>query len=174
MTDAVVIRKLHPDDAVDWARLRFDALTLHPLAFGATAPESYELLIETAQARLAPSDDAAVFGAFVDGALVGICGIRRNDGVKERHKAFVWGMYVAATHRRSGAGARLLESAIEQARSWDGVRMVGLAVSELAPDAERLYVRMGFRRWGYEPKALCWNGTFVDEAHMVLDLAEAT
>jgi RimJ/RimL family protein N-acetyltransferase len=64
----------------------------------------------------------------------------------------------------------LIRAAIEESRSWDGVSQVHLSVTEAADDARRLYERIGFREWGREPRALFWQGVYVDEAHMVLRL----
>ena len=64
----------------------------------------------------------------------------------------------------------LLRTAILQARSWAGVEQAHLAVSEVAGGARRLYERNGFQEWGREPRALCWEGRWADESHMVLDL----
>jgi ribosomal protein S18 acetylase RimI-like enzyme len=92
---------------------------------------------------------------------------------KERHKAVIWGMYVAAETRRRGTGGMLLQTAIQYGRSWPGVEQIHLAVSEVATEARRLYERNGFKEWGREPRAICWDGRCADESHMFLDLREA-
>lgn len=164
------VRKLDSDDAEAWAALRREALEAHPLAFGASIPDDPTLLVEFIRTRLASSEESTVFGAFIDVSLVGIIGVLRNTGRKERHKALIWGMYVTAGSRQMGAGEMLLLAAIEQARSWVGVKQVHLAVSEVAIEARRLYERNGFQAWGREPRALCLDGRCADETHMVLDL----
>ena len=72
--------------------------------------------------------------------------------------------------RRRGAGSRLLQAAIGQARSWPGVTQVHLSVSTVANEARRIYEGHGFRVWGVEPRALCWEGLAADEIHMILAL----
>jgi RimJ/RimL family protein N-acetyltransferase len=47
-----------------------------------------------------------------------------------------------------------------------------LGVTDAAVSARRLYEAAGFRSWGREPRALQWEGRFVDEFHLVLDLGE--
>jgi len=172
MTAPTHVRRLNQDDAETWALLRREALEAHPFAFASSVPEDSSVLEETVRPRLSSIDESAVFGAFDGDILIGIAGIVRNEGGKERHKSLIWGMYVTAGSRRRGVGELLMRSAIEQARSWPGVELVHLAVSETAVDARRLYERLGFREWGREPRCLYWNGRFADEVHMVLDLSD--
>ncbi|HKA53073.1 MAG TPA: hypothetical protein VKJ47_05375, partial [Candidatus Binatia bacterium] len=53
---------------------------------------------------------------------------------------------------------------------WPGVEQVQLSVTEVAGEARRLYERNGFQEWGREPRALCWQGRYVTDFHMSLDL----
>ncbi len=169
--DAITVRSLGVDDAVAWASLRYDALERHPLAYGTMVPLERRTLIDNAIERMAAAD-SVIFGAFAEGRLVGMVGVRRVEREKERHKAFIWGMYVGAESRRRGAAAMLLREAIGRARSWPGVEQVTLAVTDAAPEAKRLYERHGFRVWGVEPRALAWRGREVDETYMILDLRD--
>jgi RimJ/RimL family protein N-acetyltransferase len=83
----------------------------------------------------------------------------------------IWGMYVTPAARGRGVGATILRAAVERARSWPGIAQVHLSVTETSKEATRLYASEGFREWGVEPRALHWDGRFVAEHHMVLDLA---
>ena len=170
MSTAWTVRRLGPNDVIAVVALRREALELHPLAFSAAPPDDPELLSESFRSLLARPEESAIFGAFVADTLVGMVGVGRHKGAKERHKALIWGMYVSSQHRRTGAGARLLRAALQQARSWPGVEQVQLSVTESAGEARRLYERNGFQEWGREPRALCWQGRYVADSHMVLDL----
>src|SRR5688572_25354219 len=99
MNTPCIVRRLVPDDASAWASLRREALEAHPLAFGASLPDDPGQLVQLILPRLDPTEESAVFGAFIGGLLAGIVGIVRNKGGKERHKAVVWGMYVTADSR---------------------------------------------------------------------------
>jgi GNAT superfamily N-acetyltransferase len=134
-------------------------------------PSDQQTLIDIALKRM-KAPESAIFGAFADTRLIGIVGVRRLEREKERHKASIWGMYVAASSRRHGAAGMLLREAIGRARSWLGLEQVQLAVTDAAPDARRIYERHGFRVWGVEPRALCWDGRAVDETYMILDLRD--
>ena len=163
------IRRLTAGDAEAWAGLRRQALDAHPLVFGSAVPDDPAELVSSALARIA-AEDSVIVGAWGHAALVGIVGIRREFGPKERHKAFVWGMFVEPQHRRLGAGGQLLLAVTAEARAWPGVEQVHLSVSSVAGDARRMYERHGFRAWGVEPHALCWHGHYADEIHMVRDV----
>lgn len=97
-------------------------------------------------------------------------GIVRETGLKERHKARIWGVYVNPSVRRNGIARGLLEAAIDFARGWPEVDQIHLAVAEPAAAARLLYLSLGFCVWGREPRALSWQGEFIDEEHLVLRL----
>lgn len=165
-----LIRALGPADADAWAALRAEALSAHPLVFGSSLPADAQQLVTSFHDRISPGGEAVILGAFAAARLVGSVGLRRETGTKERHKAYLWGMFVRAGSRRLGAGARLLRAATVQARAWPGVEDIRLSVSEAAPEAQRLYERHGFRAWGREPRVLSIGGGVADEIHMVLSL----
>jgi ribosomal protein S18 acetylase RimI-like enzyme len=160
---------LTEDDTSDLIALRGEALQSEPLAFG-SSPEDDRLTLESVQKALADSSNQAVFGFYEAHKLSGMIGILRTGKMKERHKAHIWGMYVSPASRRKGAGSALLRAAIQKAAQWAGVSQIHLSVTEAAPDAKRLYERAGFQQWGREPQALCVDGRFVDELHLVLKL----
>jgi GNAT superfamily N-acetyltransferase len=164
-----LVRPLNTNDAQSWATMRTEALQNHPLVFGASMPDDASELIQKFLTRIA-EPEAVVFGAFSGNSLNGILGIKRESGLKERHKSFIWGMYVSAVKRRQGFGRMLLNAAIQQAGSWPGVDQVYLTVTDAAGDARRLYEDVGFQAWGRAPRALCWNGECVGETHLTLDL----
>lgn len=169
MGDRPIVRRLRVEDTAALIALRREALDAVPLAFAASVEDDLALDREVVESRLAGADEQAVFGRFDGDDLTGMVGVVRLSKVKQRHHAVIWGMYVSARARRRGAGRALLDAAIGQARDW-GVEQVQLGVTEAAPAAKRLYEAAGFRAWGHQPRALGWQGRFVDEDHMALDL----
>lgn len=172
MTTIYTVRQLGSNDAKDWAALRLEALTNHPLAFGSSVPDDPDSLIELMYSKLDPIAESTIFGAFADSLMVGIVGISRETGKKERHKAWIWGMYVSAKNRCAGIGEMLMRAAIERVRSYPEIELIHLDFSEVATEARSLYERIGFRVWGCEPRSLLWEGRYVDEIHMVMDLLQ--
>ena len=169
MTPAV--RRLRPDDAPALVSLRREALESEPLAFAASV-EDDRLSLDFARTILAAEQDQAVFGLFLGPDLAGMVGVVRGSTVKQRHRGMIWGMYVAPRARHRGMGRALLEMAIAHARRWPGIEQLDLTVSDTGVIAKRLYESAGFRSWGREPRSLQWDGQFVDDHHMVLDLRD--
>ena len=164
------VRRLGVDDAPALMALRREALDAAPLAFAASVEDDVGLSPEFVRRSLAETTQA-VFGHFDGPDLTGMVGLVRPPKVKLGHAAMIWGMYVTARARGRGAARALLDAAVRQAREW-GVEQVQLAVTEAAPEARRLYESAGFRPWGRQPRALGWQGRFVDEDHMTLDLRQ--
>ena len=110
-----------------------------------------------------------MLGGFVDDRLVGITGLRVQPRIKERHKGFIYSVYVDQAFRGLGLAAGLVEAAIAAAREA-GLCFVLLTVAVGNDGARRIYERLGFRTFGIEPRGLLVDGEFVDEEMMVLDL----
>ena len=170
MSGAFRIRRLVTADAASLMALRQAALRNDPLSFGSSPTDDRLRTQESVERILSDQDQQAVFGGFDETELIGMIGSRSEAGTKERHKGFLWGMYVAPQARGNGIGRALLESAISFARDWPEVQQLHLSVTDAAMIAKSLYETAGFRVWGREPRALAWQGRFVDEFHLVLEL----
>jgi ribosomal protein S18 acetylase RimI-like enzyme len=163
-----MIRRLLPADADAVLRLRREALESEPLAFSSSPTEDRVQMPGMLEQYL-EQRTKAIFGAF-EPDLIGMAGITQDEGAKNRHKARLWGVYVAPSSRGTGVGRALVEAAIEFARSLDGLTHIHLAVAESGRAAQALYLRLGFRAWGTEPAALQVGEVNVAEHHMVLAL----
>ena len=166
MSPDIVIRPLTKDDAEQWRALRLEALRTYPLAFASAYEEALE---QDLSARIPPPDGPSVlFGAFVGGALSGSAGLHVWPGMKQRHKAELWGMYVAPSLHRRGVGSALLRAVIDHARTR--VAVVQLTVLRENSAAKALYERFGFVSFGIEKRALRHQGVDHDDELMALDL----
>lgn len=164
------VRLLASDDADVLIPFRREALETNPFAFGASLQDDKALSAEFLRTSLADPQTSVIVGLFDGAELVGMVGVVRGMQVKRRHRAGIWGMYASPRARGRGAGRRLLEAAVEVARGWDGVEQVHLSVTETSVEAWRLYESAGFREWGREPRSVLWEGRYVEEIHMVLEL----
>lgn len=168
VTNAVAIRRLTPADAPAYRALRLRSLREHPEAFTSSFEEDTLAPLEVAQKRLS-SPERKFWGAFDGDTLFGTIGLDAETRAKNRHKATVVGMYVAAEHAGRGAGRALLEALVHEARA-SGLELLVLTVTEGNRGAAQLYERAGFRSFGIEPRAIKVDGRAHAKNHMYLDL----
>lgn len=167
------IRPLDAADAPAYHALRLRALHEHPESFS----QSYEAQIATPIADVAERLRAAaeaphdfILGVFVNGALSGMMGFRRERSAKRRHKAEIWGVYVAAEAQGRGLGRRMMRDAIDRAARMPGLEQINLAVVSGNTAARRLYLSLGFEPYGLERRAVFVNGRHLDDEFMALFL----
>lgn len=167
------IRLFTAKDAQAFQDLRLEALQESPTAFGSSYEEERDRPLEVVARRLADAR-SYVFGAYTEEEeLVGMTGLLREGRPKTRHKASVWGMYVAPPFRGQGIGRALLQAAIAQARALPGVRQVNIGVTTSNRAAYALYVSCGFETYGVEREAMAVEARYYDTAYLALRLTGA-
>jgi ribosomal protein S18 acetylase RimI-like enzyme len=125
--------------------------------------------VAATEARLAADGDAAMWGAFVGGALAGGIGLMRERRLKNRHKADIVAMYVLPEYARRGIGRALLDHAIAYARDA-GIEQLTLTVTQGNAAARELYAAAGFVSFGVEPRAIKVVDQYFAKEHMVFFL----
>ena len=165
----VSVRLLGPADAVAQHALRRRALLDAPMAFSSSPADDRLRELAVVRQLLEPRDGQASLGAFLDGVMVGMAAVVREGRDKTRHKANLFGMFVAPEARGHKLGRGLLDLAIATARGW-GVERLLLGVNSDALAAQALYKSAGFVAWGVEPSAMRHDGEVVDTIHMHLPL----
>jgi ribosomal protein S18 acetylase RimI-like enzyme len=165
----VDVRLLTEGDAEEFVRLRLEALTREPEAFGRGPEDALPWPPESVASRLrAVPEGSFITGAFDGRQMVGQAGFVRYEGRKVRHKGYSWGVYVTASARGKGAGRAMMTHMLDRARAYSGLEQVTLSVAVQQDAARRLYRALGFEVYGYEKRALKVAETYVDEEHMVL------
>lgn len=166
MNHKVAIRRVGPDRAEDYRRIRLMGLERDPDGFGSTLAAEADRPFSHFVERVS---ECPVFGAYVDETIVGMVGLKRETGEKTRHRATIWGVYTAAEWRGHGIAERLMKAAIAHARD-EGVLQLHLAVYAANRPALSLYQRLGFRVYGLDPRGLRQPWGFAHDALMVLQL----
>jgi RimJ/RimL family protein N-acetyltransferase len=156
------VRILSAADVNQFWPLRLRALKEEPESFGMSYIEAVGTPIEQVTQRLHSSDDSFVLGAFAP-HLVGMVGCFREHGQKRRHKATIWGMYVAPEARGKGLGKALVENLIARAGSIPELERLVLSVVTTNEAARQLYLSLGFASYGIEPDALRVADKYLDE-----------
>lgn len=157
-------------DAAAFRELRLRALREHPIAFTsdyavnlARPPESW------AERLAAQGQDGNLFFACHNAELVGMTGIQMGDSPKNRHSAFIWGVYTLPEWRGQGIVDRLFEACLDWGRAH-GVGIVKLGVAANNAAAIGAYLRLGFSVYGVEPQAVLHAGVMYDELLMAKKL----
>ncbi len=162
------IRRLEVADAADYCAVLLEAHASTPEAFTSSLAERESLPLSWWQARLSPVPDASecVYGAFIEGSLVGIAGLRFEQRERTRHKATLFGMFVQPLARAHGVGQALVMAVLARARQSTGTLLVQLTVTESNQPALRLYERCGFMRYGLEPLAVQSADGYLAKLHL--------
>ncbi|MEZ6241630.1 MAG: GNAT family protein [Phycisphaerales bacterium] len=165
-------RKLTPDDADAYLRLRHEMLLDSPWAFlSSPGDDVAEDRVEFGK-KLREPENAILAIDGEDGSLLAVAGVYRVSRLKMRHWASIWGVYTTPSARRRGFSRAVTSGAIETARSWGGVEMINIAVSANSPGAQCLYESLGFVAWGREPNVTRVGDRTYDEIHLAMRLDE--
>jgi ribosomal protein S18 acetylase RimI-like enzyme len=89
---------------------------------------------------------------------------------KQRHKGWIWGVFVAPEYRGKGVARALLVRLLDILPELPELECVLLKVATTQREARRLYMSVGFRAFGIEPRSLKVNDSYIDEEHMILDV----
>lgn len=170
MSAAAGVRRLGAEDVGLYQAIRAEMLLDTPASFG-SSPEDDKCRDRSFVESVLSHATNGVFAYFdADGECRSVAGFVRPNSIKRQHIAEVYGVYTRPTGRRRGAAASVMEAVVEHARGLPGLEQIQLSVSSEASAAEALYLGLGFRIWGREPKALCLGDRRPDEIHMSLPL----
>lgn len=164
------IRELTLDDAPQMRELRLLGLKTDSFAFGASFETESLQPLSFFESRCTSSYGKVLFGGFVDGQLVALTNLVREQGLKSNHHASIYAVYTHPNFRGRGISKALLTEAIHTAKNWPGLEFVQLGVATNNAAAIRVYEQAGFKTWGTQTSALCVDGKYIDEHYMALDL----
>ena len=144
-------RRLGPDDAGAFFALRRRGMS-DAVAQFRSAPEDVDREGLAHWADRLGGDDDRIVGVFDDDVLIGIGGITRDWHVKLRHKALLFGMFVAPEAAGRGVGLMIVNALIAQAQGF--VSSLHLTLMADNDRARALYERSGFTVYGREPQSV--------------------
>lgn len=168
----IVIREATLADAEQFRELRLFALQESPTAFGADYRTSLNHPMSHWENRLKPDPNGTIIIAEQNAQLIGMTGIRQGESAKTKHAASIWGVFIRPEYRGLHIGEGLIEMGCAWAKAR-GVETVKLAVVTTNTPAIRCYERIGFKRYGVEPRAILYEGVYYDEYLMWLSLDDS-
>ncbi len=161
-------------DAAAYLRLRLYGLRESPTAFGSSHAEERHRPVAECRKWLEDSPQKEIFvGAFAGNVMIGQAALKRERTTnrKQRHKAWLWGMYVHPRYRSQGVGREIAVKLLQAARGMKGLEIIKLAATSTNNRALGLYRRVGFRHYATEPKALLVKGRYYDFEYLMIDVA---
>ena len=144
----IEIKRITPETAFVFKRVRLRALAESPTAFSSTYARESQFADEEWRRRAERcSGDGkdAMFLAFEDYVLCGIAGTLRD--MENEGRAQLVSMWVDPAYRRLGVGKALIDAAVE----WNLARAVSelaLMVTSVNVAAISFYERLGFAKTG--------------------------
>lgn len=111
---------------------------------------------------LAAVDDA--------GNWLGTVSFKREGQQRERlrHQGLLFFMYVAGGSEGKGVGSQLLDTVLQRVKEQTDVEQIILTLVGTNYRAKKLYLAKGFETYGYQKRAIKWNGQYLDEELMYL------
>ncbi|MDZ4692128.1 GNAT family N-acetyltransferase [Terricaulis sp.] len=158
------VRVLTPDDLAAYRALHRFALIEAPHAFVATAENDAARPDEVVADLLARGE---AWGAFEGERLVGQLVIDALPYPRLAHTRWLHAVYLHPDARGTGAGAALVQTAIDHAVA-NGARRIALWVNERNIAARRAYERLGFVETGRVPGGIRDAHDYVDDVLMCL------
>jgi ribosomal protein S18 acetylase RimI-like enzyme len=162
----ISVRELTGDDAAAFSTLRRMVVADSPVQMGLSLDEELLRPLDEFKEQLTAPFPSKVFGAFDGQALVATAGISRpTERPSGTHKAVLWGVLTAPSHRRRSLARELSQQAVAHAfATW--ARRVYLYVFLPNEPAIRLYESLGFVATGVEPEVLQLEGIYYDIQQM--------
>jgi RimJ/RimL family protein N-acetyltransferase len=164
------IRKATPDDAA--ALIEHVNRVVEESPFLLLEPGEFDYTVEQEQKMIADanaSDNNLFLVALVDGRVIGVLTCFAGKRRSARH-AVTLGISIRQAWCGRGIGRRMLQAAIDWAKSTGVVRRIELQVFTENRRAIRLYEEVGFVHEGHRRGSARRNGQPIDDYIMALTL----
>ncbi|ANK39068.1 N-acetyltransferase [Staphylococcus equorum] len=163
-------RYLSEADVSQYRLLRLSSLQTDPNGFASTYDREIEFSIEKFKVRLENSATHFTVGAFDEATLVCIATFYSETLEKIKHKGNLVSVYCHPRYRRQGIAEQLIQQIVDYVVEQNTIKTINLCVLSENKRAISLYEKLGFKRYGTEPKALYDGTVYYDEDLMCLEL----
>lgn len=156
---------LEPAHWKDYKTLRLEALKTEPDAYTYVHAEESKKTNDYWQDRFRQyvnGETGIMFGAFVDGMVVGMMGATWKSKKRLRHIATLAMVYVSPEYRKHGVASCLMERVLQCLQNDHGIIKVMLRVTARKKPAVTFYTRSGFREVGLLEKEIKFRKNFLD------------
>ncbi|MGH1374120.1 MAG: GNAT family N-acetyltransferase [Cellvibrionaceae bacterium] len=166
----IKVAKLTPLDSLEYLALRKESEIEYPQYVGPSAERELMAGTDNISSILKSysGEGTTIFGAFHNEELVGVLALSRRLSPKFKHRAFIWGMYIYKSYRKSNVGTLLINYVKDWSAENEEIKVLWLQVTESNRPAISFYEKHGFTSYGKEPMALFTQGEYHDVYYMQL------
>lgn len=166
---AVLYRLLLQTEYELYRTIRLECLREVPDNFGPSYEEEvHATTLKFSHIFREHTTDDFIYGAFIDGQLVGICGFVREQMIKTRHRGHITQMYVKGEFAGKGIGSALLQAVLDRAFTALAIEQITLTVVATNEPAIALYRNKGFTQYGILEQCIRNESGDVADIFMVL------
>ena len=155
-------RRLTQADQPAWRNLRIEALERFPSAFLTGVEEQQQRSAAKDRAGLATGNWWGLF----DTEMIGQAALIPMPQIACTHRMEIGAFYLTPGFQGTGAAEYLMQTMEDAARARDALQLE-LSVAASNPKAIRFYEKLGFRRYGIQPRAVILNGQPQDDLFYV-------
>ncbi|GAA0439842.1 GNAT family N-acetyltransferase [Lentibacillus halophilus] len=164
---AIDIRLLGIHDAEAYRDLCLEAMLNSPESYTSSYGEVKKQSVYTFKVRL-QSENIFTFGAYSGDELAGMITLMREVRQKTAHRTALFMLYVTPYERGKGIGRQLIQTAVDHAKSLDGVEQINLSIIVNNSTLKRFCYAMGFSPIGVHKQAVKAGDHYYDEEHMIM------
>ena len=158
------LRYLTEDDFAEFKELRLEGLKSHPKSYMHIYDEESKRP-DVYWKNMLKSN--WIIGATKKKQLVGFAIMTPCDGIKQRHKATVWGAYVKEEFRNGGIGKSMRLELFEKAKTY-GMTHVTSAIVGDNPASLGMHLSVGYEQMYIEKRGLRHrDNTYSDIIHLI-------
>ena len=162
-------RKLRKEDVAAYRKARLECLFEFPDHFGSShAEESKKKELKFEDIIRDETCDSYMMGAFDNKLLIGLCGFKREDRAKTKHRGEIVQMYVNKEHANQNIGSCLLKTVIEKAFENPDIEQISLSVVHQNEKANKVYEHLGFSEYGRLENYFKSDTRYWDQRFMIL------
>lgn len=166
------IHKLTSAEINAFREIRIEMCGKHPEAFSQTPEEVAGMPDEKMLEWMSLNDrfpESFVLAALENDRILGTAAFKREDTQKERHRGWIWAVYVRPEGRGKGIARLLMQKLIDEARKMERLEMLTLVVSLPQTEARTLYTSLGFFTTGIILHGYRLpDGSYIDHEEMML------
>lgn len=107
--------------------------------------------------------------AFSGEKLIGTCGIKKSEYKNRQPHLGTLGISIRKDFRDKGIGVKLIEIILKEAKQR-GLKLVKLGVYANNERGIHVYEKLGFKKYGKLPKAVLYQGKYIDDILMHKEL----